>query len=79
MYVNREKLLKSTVRAHCNVLIHARIEQSIYNYMESSYYRSLEQQAGILGETIHVSLNDVKQLSLLHFKTLTGRVVYGVI
>lgn len=47
--------------------------------MESSYYRSLEQQAGILGETIHVSLNDVKQLSLLHFKTLTGRVVYGVI
>ena len=78
MYVNREKLLK----AQLGLIVtysYARIEQSIYNYMESSYYRSLEQQAGILGETIHVSLNDVKQLSLLHFKILTGHVVYGVI
>ena len=54
MYVNREKLLK----AQLGLIVtysYARIEQSIYNYMESSYYRSLEQQAGILGETIHVS------------------------
>lgn len=61
MYVNREKLLK----AQLGLIVtysYARIEQSIYNYMESSYYRSLEQQAGILGETIHVSLNDVKTI-----------------
>ncbi|MDS4000239.1 phage head morphogenesis protein, partial [Staphylococcus capitis] len=38
MYVNREKLLK----AQLGLIVtysYARIEQSIYNYMESSYYR----------------------------------------
>lgn len=67
MYVNREKLLK----AQLGLIVtysYARIEQSIYNYMESSYYRSLEQQAGILGETIHVSLNDVKTIVTAPFQ-----------
>ncbi|WP_415429728.1 minor capsid protein [Staphylococcus capitis] len=67
MYVNREKLLK----AQLGLIVtysYARIEQSIYNYMESSYYRSLEQQAGILGETIHVALNDVKTIITAPFQ-----------
>lgn len=67
MYVNREKLLK----AQLGLIVtysYARIEQFIYNYMESSYYRSLEQQAGILGETIHVSLNDVKTIVTAPFQ-----------
>ena len=40
----------------------------MYNYMESAYYRSLKQQAGILGETLHVSLNDVKTIVTAPFQ-----------
>ena len=67
MYVNREKLLK----AQLGLIVtysYAQIEQSMYNYMESAYYRSLKQQAGILGETLHVSLNDVKTIVTAPFK-----------
>ena len=40
----------------------------MYNYMESAYYRALEQQAGILGETLQVSINDVKTIIFTPFE-----------
>ena len=47
---------------------YAQIEQSMYNYMESAYYRALKQQAGILGETLQVSINDVKTIVFTPFE-----------
>ena len=39
----------------------------MYNYMESAYYRSLK-TTGILGETLHVSLSDVKTIVTAPFQ-----------
>lgn len=49
MYVSREKLLQAQLGLIVTYA-YAQIEQSMYNYMESAYYRALEQQAGILGK-----------------------------
>ena len=66
MYVSRE-VTTSTTRTYCD-LCFAQIEQSMYNYMESAYYRALEQQAGILGETPKYLLMMLKQLYSHHLK-----------
>ena len=47
--------------------------------MESAYYRALEQQAGILGETLQASINDVKQSYLHHLKGVNGVQDFGQI
>lgn len=67
MYVSREKLLQAQLGLIVTYA-YAQIEQSMYNYMESAYYRALEQQAGILGETLQVSINDVKTIIFTPFK-----------
>lgn len=67
MYVSREKLLQAQLGLIVTYA-YAKIEQSMYNYMESAYYRALEQQAGILGETLQVSINDVKTIILTPFE-----------
>ena len=67
MYVNREKLLKAQLGLIVTYA-YAQLEQSMYNYMESSYYRALKQQAGILGSTVHVSLTDVKTVVTAPFQ-----------
>lgn len=61
MYVSREKLLQMQLGLIVTYA-YARLESQMYNYMESAYYRSLEQQAGILGESLQVSLSDVKTI-----------------
>ncbi|MGE7364469.1 minor capsid protein [Staphylococcus cohnii] len=66
MYVSREKLLKMQLGLIVTYA-YARLESQMYNYMESSYYRSLQQQAGILGESLQVSLSDVKTIILTPF------------
>lgn len=66
MYVSREKLLKMQLGLIITYA-YARLETQMYNYMESSYYRSLQQQAGILGESLRVSLSDVKTIILTPF------------
>ena len=45
--------------------------------MESAYYRALEQQAGILGETLQVSINDVKTIIFTPFKDINGVQDFG--
>ena len=67
MYVSREKLLQAQLGLIVTYA-YAQIEQSMYNYMESAYYRALEQQAGILGETLQVSINDVKTIIFTPFE-----------
>ena len=67
MYVSREKLLQAQLGLIVTYA-YAQIEQSMYNYMESAYYRALKQQAGILGETIQVSINDVKTIIFTPFE-----------
>ena len=67
MYVSREKLLQAQLGLIVTYA-YAQIEQSMYNYMESAYYRALEQQAGILGETLRVSINDVKTIIFTPFE-----------
>ena len=67
MYVSREKLLQAQLGLIVTYAF-AQIEQSMYNYMESAYYRALEQQAGILGETLQVSINDVKTIIFTPFE-----------
>ncbi|WP_053027175.1 minor capsid protein [Staphylococcus haemolyticus] len=67
MYVSREKLLQAQLGLIVTYA-YAQIEQSMYNYMESAYYRALEQQAGILGETLQVSINDVKTIVFTPFE-----------
>lgn len=67
MYVSREKLLQAQLGLIVTYA-YAQIEQSMYNYMESAYYRALKQQAGILGETLQVSINDVKTIVFTPFK-----------
>ena len=67
MYVSREKLLQAQLGLIVTYA-YAQIEQSMYNYMESAYYRALEQQAGILGETLQVSINDVKTIIFTSFE-----------
>lgn len=67
MYVSREKLLQAQLGLIVTYA-YAQIEQSMYNYMESAYYRALEQQAGILGQTLQVSINDVKTIIFTPFK-----------
>ncbi|MDW3910652.1 minor capsid protein [Staphylococcus saprophyticus] len=66
MYVSREKLLQMQLGLIVTYA-YARLESQMYNYMESSYYRSLQQQAGILGGTLQVSLTDVKAVVLAPF------------
>lgn len=66
MYVSREKLLQMQLGLIVTYA-YARLESQMYNYMESSYYRSLQQQAGILGESLQVSLSDVKTIILTPF------------
>lgn len=67
MYVSREKLLQAQLGLIVTYA-YAQIEQSMYNYMENAYYRALEQQAGILGETLQVSINDVKTIIFTPFE-----------
>lgn len=67
MYVSREKLLQAQLGLIVTYA-YAQIEQSMYNYMESAYYRALKQQAGILGETLQVSINDVKTIVFTPFE-----------
>lgn len=67
MYVSREKLLQAQLGLIVTYA-YAQIEQSMYNYMESAYYRALEQQAGILGQTLQVSINDVKTIIFTPFE-----------
>lgn len=67
MYVSREKLLQAQLGLIVTYA-YAQIEQSMYNYMESAYYRALKQQAGILGETLQVSINDVKTIIFTPFE-----------
>lgn len=67
MYVSREKLLQAQLGLIVTYA-YAKIEQSMYNYMESAYYRALKQQAGILGETLQVSINDVKTIVFTPFE-----------
>lgn len=67
MYVSREKLLQAQLGLIVTYA-YAQIEQSMYNYMESAYYRALEQQSGILGETLQVSINDVKTIIFTPFE-----------
>ncbi|MFW3582062.1 minor capsid protein [Staphylococcus caprae] len=67
MYVSREKLLQAQLGLIVTYA-YAQIEQSMYNYMESAYYRALEQQAGILGKTLQVSINDVKTIIFTPFE-----------
>lgn len=67
MYVSREKLLQAQLGLIVTYA-YAQIEQSMYDYMESAYYRALEQQAGILGQTLQVSINDVKTIIFTPFK-----------
>lgn len=67
MYVNREKLLKAQLGLIVTYA-YAQLEQSMYNYLESSYYRSLKQQAGIMGDAVHVSLTDVKTIVTSSFQ-----------
>lgn len=66
MYVSREKLLKMQLGLIVTYA-YAKLESQMYNYMESSYYRSLQQQAGVLGDTLQVSLSDVKTIILTPF------------
>lgn len=66
MYVSREKLLQMQLGLIVTYA-YARLESQMYNYMELSYYRSLQQQAGILGESLQVSLSDVKTIILTPF------------
>lgn len=66
MYVSREKLLQAQLGLIVTYA-YAQIEQSMYNYMESAYYRALEQQAGILGKH-SVSINDVKTIIFTPFE-----------
>ena len=51
----------------------------MYNYMESAYYRALEQQAGILGETLKYLLMMLKQSYLHHLKGINGVQDFGQI
>lgn len=67
MYVSREKLLQAQLGLIVTYA-YAQIEHSMYNYMESAYYRALKQQAGILGETLQVSINDVKTIIFTPFE-----------
>ncbi|MEX5849422.1 minor capsid protein [Staphylococcus saprophyticus] len=66
MYVSREKFLQMQLGLIVTYA-YARLESQMYNYMESAYYRSLEQQAGILGESLQVSLSDVKAIIFTPF------------
>lgn len=66
MNVSREKLLKMQLGLIVTYA-YARLESQMYNYMESSYYRSLQQQSGILGGSLQVSLSDVKSIVLTPF------------
>ena len=65
MYVSREKLLQAQLGLIVTYA-YAQIEQSMYNYMESAYYRALEQQAGILGKHSEYLSMTLKQ-SYSHF------------
>ena len=67
MYVSREKLLKAQIGLLVTYT-YAKLESQMHNYMESAYYRALEQQAGILGETLQVSINDVKTIIFTPFE-----------
>ena len=78
MYVSREKLLQAQLGLIVTYA-YAQIEQSMYNYMESAYYRALEQQAGILGETLRVSINDVKTIIFTPLKGINGVQDFGQI
>ena len=57
----------------------AQIEQSMYNYMESAYYRALEQQAGILGKHSKYLSMTLKQSYLHHLKDINGVQDFGQI
>jgi len=61
MYVNREQLLKAQLAAIATYYA-AQSEQMLYGYMESSIYRQIEQQAGILGETVTIKPTAVKAI-----------------
>ncbi|MFZ7646597.1 minor capsid protein [Staphylococcus saprophyticus] len=61
MYVSREKFIKAQLGLIVTYT-YSKLESQMYNYMESAYYRSLQQQAGILGESVQISASQIKAI-----------------
>ena len=61
MYISRERYIKLQLGLIVTYAF-AQLETEFYRYMESSYVRSVKQQAGILGESSNIDINHIKTI-----------------